>query len=411
MGIFSALSLNRTEAVLVIHVDVGTGNCRAALLTWHGDKKNRLPRMLYTAQRNEKISRIRHVKHFPLTLASLREQLTQTREYISKKAHDGHHYRVGTVYVVLGSPYYLSHTALIKYREPKGFVITPDLVSSLVHSHRTLQSENAEQADLESLGQNPVTVAERIIHTKVNGYAISAPYGKRAKMLDLSVFKTEVASSVIQSMKREVEKFFACPLYFEPLSLAIYVGLRDHVHFEEDFLFVVVGSEITEISLVRNGSLLETVSFPFGKNALIRHVARDIKSTENVVKELLPIYARGELQDEALSSLNAALSSGAQKWFPFFEKALVSLSDFSTVPQFVYVVGDPEVSLIFKSFIETDTFAGQSLVPTGFEVIPVDTEKAKTVMQFEEDASCDTLLCLEGLFALSTKLPVHQHET
>lgn len=395
----------KKRLTLVLHIDVGQGNCRGALLM-NGVE----PQMLYTTFDAEKVTRNSRSKDIGTTLTSLKEVLEDVSKFITGKSHIGSYFHIEKVYAILSAPYHLSHTALIKYHEKKSFVVTPDLVSKLLSGYRKSTDPEFESHDEVEIGENPVTIGERIVHMKVNGYHTGNPYGKTTETLELGVFKTEVASEIVSGVEREVKKYFGAPVSFEPLSLAAYVALRDHVHFDPNFLFVVVGNEVTEVSLVRGFTLLETVSFPYGKHSLVRHLSREMKTTESTALGTLSLWSASELTNDHRKNIEPTLTGSAEKWFPFFEKALVSLSDQSTVPHAVYLVADNEVRNVFKMFIEADNFASQALVPSGFSVTPVDTELAKTLMRFGEKASCDTLLCLEGLFALSTKLPLHIRE-
>lgn len=398
----SISSLSKEELILVIHLDVGEDRARGALL-YFGRKE-----MLYTTSLKERLGGKRSEKATTSARTSTREVLEEVVAFIKTEAGLGNHYRLGKIYVILSAPYYLSHTANIKYSDPNPFTITPDLVADLVRSHKE-SIDLDKHPDIE-VGKNPEIIAERIIDIKVNGYHAVNPYGKKGKSIDVSVFKTEVDPKLVSSIESEVRKHFSAPIYFEPLSLAVYIALRNSVNFNPSFLFIVVGNEVTEISLVRNNSLLETVSFPFGKHSLVRHLSRDLKVPETMVLDALMLYNRESFHDAEKKKIESALGRGAEQWFTFFERAIVSLSEQSTVPPTAYVVADLGVQNVFKSFIEVDRFANQSFTPAGFSVNVVDTEKAKSLIEFKERASCDVILCLEGLFALSTKIPLPRRE-
>jgi hypothetical protein len=407
MGILSALS-NKTPATLVLHLDVGQGEARAALLTYAmPGKPDRRNEMVFTSPWSPKTSKHDRGKSLPVTIASLHEALESVASFMKREAKEGRHYGVQSTYCILGAPFYLTYTALIKYREPKGFIVTKELVGSLLAGYRKSTDPEFTSHQEAVIGTAPMTVQEKILHMKVNGYNTSEPYGKHAESLDLSIFKTEASEEIVTAVKKEVNKFFSAPLYIEPMSLAVYVALRDHVHFAEDFLFVVVGSEVTEVSLVRGFTLLETVSFPFGKNSLIRHLSRELKIPEEMVSGELDLYMQKTISANREPIMRNALTDAAEKWFGFYEKGLVSLSDQSVVPATVYLVTDAPLSGVFKTFVERDGFAGQSLSAVGLTVEAIDTEKAKALMNFGREATCDIPMCIEGLFALSTKIPVH----
>ncbi len=405
MGLFSTLIPLKKNVTAVLHIDVGRGNCRGSLVS-HGAR----PEMIFSTSDIEKIGRERHDSDVASTVNSLSRVMASLTEYARAARKTGSRLHIEKVYAVLAAPYYLSHTALIKFQEKEAFTVTPKLVADLMSGYRQSTDPEYEAHDEAKIGASHRVVGERVVSIKVNGYTTAAPYGKRATRIDLSVFKTDIASALANTLEREIRKHVSCPISFEPLSLAVYVALRDHVRFTPDFLFVVVGNEVTDVSLVRDFTLLETVSFPFGRLALIRHISRSLQTSSELVQSALMMYVKNAMNEAEKSRMNGALGTGATRWFPAFEKALVELSDESTVPSEVFLVADADVQLVIKNYIETDSFSAQSLVPTGLVVTPVDTEIAQTVMHFGGDASCDTVLCLESLFALSTKVPIHDSE-
>lgn len=405
MALFSFLRAHTKEStMLVLHVDVGQGNCRGALLR-HGHKRE----MVFSSGGVGKIVHGVHGKSVSVTLASLAEILSDVSKFLLDEKKSGLKIKVGSIYVILAAPYYLSHTATIKYRDDAGFVVTPKLVSDLIEGYKKADDEHIKDHEDAKVGEEPQVIGERVIHCKINGYHTTNPYGKRAKSLEINAFRTEVDDEVVNGISREIKKVFQVPISFEPLSLAVYIALRNHVHFDQDFIFVIVGNEVSEISLVKGYTLVETVSFPFGKHSLMRHLSRELKTPDELVSEDVSLYVRNSMNATEKTKFSIALDSGGKGWFSFLEKALVSLSNESAVPPVVYLVSDNDVQPLFKRFIETDSYAHQALVPNGFSVIPIDSELAKTLMDFGIHASCDTLLCLEGLFALSTKLPIQNH--
>ncbi len=403
MGFFSnSIFKPKRSFALVLHLDVGRGNCRVALISDDHDRE-----MVYTSLGTEKISLGPHRRNLLVTVSSLRDVLDDVSKFIELKVEEGKYFDIDKIYVILAAPYYLSHTANIKYKEEKSFTVTPELVASLLKDYRKGNDSPSESHEDAKVGTIPKILTERIVAIKVNGYHTATPYGKKANSIEVSVFRTETAPEVVSAVSREVGKHFSAPIYFEPLSLAIYVSLRDHVHFDKDFIFVVVGVEVTEVSLVRNFTLLETVSLPFGKHSLVRHLSREISTPEEMVLSRISVYSQSEGLLSEKNEMENALLTGGKKWFPFFERALASLSDVSTLPSSVYLVADSQAREIFRKFIQTDSWSGQTIAPSGLLVTTVDAELVKTLMKFGKEASCDTLLCLEGLFAVSTKLPVN----
>ena len=67
--------------------------------------------------------------------------------------------------------------------------------------------------------------------------------------------------------EKEIEKVFIhTPLKFATSSLVVFKVLSDIIKSKDGFLIIDIGGETTEINLIRNNSLEQSVSFSKGNN-------------------------------------------------------------------------------------------------------------------------------------------------
>ncbi len=125
----------------------------------------------------------------------------------------------------------------------------------------------------------------------LNGYQTSKPYGKQTKSIEISIFLSMISKEVETKTRKVLEKIFhSHTIAFHSFALTSFSAIRDIFHSEEDFLLVDVGGEVTDVSLVRRGILLETVSFPTGKNFLLRSVVLDLNTIPEEAHTLIRMF-------------------------------------------------------------------------------------------------------------------------
>jgi|GEM_PF-4123349 len=397
MGLFSWMHSGETVPLkLVLYLDIGKGNCRGAVVEIRKGK----PHILYTIIGEGRISDKEEKDMSILAFSSLENVFDQMARIITRTSTKDRMLAAEEVYCILGAPYYLSHTALITHKSEKPFIVSPHFIDSLLKAEtRTLLK--AHEGTL--VGTSTETLHERIIDIKINGYHINNPYGKEAKEVTVSAFRTSVDKKVIESIESVVRKFTSARVSIEPLSLASFISLRNRVEAESDFLFMTIGSEVSEVSLVRNHSLLETVSFPFGKFSLVRHVARKLNIDPQEALPRLGLYHDNKLSQQEMFALQPIIKEAQAEWLSYLEHALINLSEETAVPAKLYLLADTDLKDIFSEISSAKGFASQTLVPNGFDVILVDTALLADSVSFGLDIRFDSIIAISATFAGAAK--------
>ncbi len=397
MGLFSFLHLPKTVPLkLVLYLDIGRGNSRGAVVEMRDGK----PYILYTVLGEQNISDGDQKDTLTTALSSLEQVLDHIARILDKTNSKDMLLAADEVYCILAAPYYLSHTTLIHHKSEKEFSISPHFIDSLlkVEKKNTLPAH-----EIELVGENGATVHERIIDIKINGYHVSNPYGKTSTDVTVSAFRTSIDPVIIQSLVSTVRKFTPAHVSVEPLSLAAFIALRNRVDAEADFLFMTIGSEISEVSLVRNHTLLETVSFPYGKYSLVRYIAQKMGTTNEDALARLGLYHDKKLAEPERAKLEPFIKEAQAEWLAYLERSLISLTEETSVPPDLYLLVDTDLKDIFSEISAAHGFASQTLVPNGFRVSLVDTALLADSVSFSLDIRFDTILAISASFAAAAK--------
>lgn len=396
MGLLSFFrrKLNATTLTLVVYVDAGRGNCKAALMQ-AGETG---PIVTYTVFGEQKMPNKDQLNAIPLTLSSLSLVLENIATTVRKSAGPSGRYVVERVVCLLASPYYLSHTSIVHYDGEKEFEVSPKLIGSILAKSVPDQHTEAVHGGT-FLGDSPVVITQRLVDVSINGYSTAMPYGKTAQKLALSVFQTKASKEIVTGITETVKKYSSAELIIEPISLAAFIALRDHFEKEHDFVFVTIGGDVTEVSLVHNNTLLETVSFPFGRHSLSRHIGRRLSVSPEVGLSRLKLFQEGGLSSAESAQFPSILEEARAEWFSYFENSLVTLAEEIAIPNNIYIFSDKDVEKAFESFAMTPGFASQALTANGLNVRVISLEDLQHYCIIDNDARCDSILSIGTLFA------------
>lgn len=397
MGIFSSIKTVDRPVKIVIYLDVGHGNARSAVIEMH----NGIPHVLYTVSGEHKIPNEALAGGLnQRALISLREVLDETAKTIKQSSNDKFRYAAEEIYCILAAPYYLSHTGIITKKWERPFNVTEQTIKLLIQSG----TRNAPLAhDDAVLGTKSKVLHERVIDMSINGYRTTTPIGKSAENLQISVFRTEVDEELNTGILKTIKEHTSAPAFIEPFSLAAFVTLRNRIHQKDSFLFVTIGNEVSEVTLVKKSVLLETVSFPFGKYSLSRAVASKLNISVEEAQSRISLFHDKKLHPEELRTLSEIVEGAQAEWFSYLEKSLVGMAEETSLPPDIFIIVDTELKDIFGSIETNKSFASQTLVPNGFTVQTVDTALLADCCTFGLNIRFDTLLAVSASFASSAK--------
>jgi hypothetical protein len=152
---------------------------------------------------------------------------------------------------------------------------------------------------------------ESVIAAILNGYATSAPFGRRVRVADLVVLSSTAEEGLLEKISQALRAAHAEPVRFSAEAPSAFAVLRDLYPHEKQFLIFDVASSATEITLVRENLLTAIAAMPVGagEESWMREVTGTLKDLagEYALPRTLFILA----DDEARGHLSAALDDPA----------------------------------------------------------------------------------------------------
>jgi hypothetical protein len=353
MSLFSQSTYKNTELVIVY--DIGSASVGAALVLLENNKK---PNIIYTVERDMPLKytpnaeRLEGAMYKTLRLVSekvIKNGMPHLRFTPFGKLKPSH------AYITFASPWYASQTRIIResFERPKNIRMN-DIMSRVTRERKAfIKDENVVRI----VGDDEhALIEERIVQILANGYETSSPEGVTAQSLVVSVLFSVVPRRIMDGVAEEVGRICpACEIIPNTFPLVGFDVLRDMVVEHDNFLFIDISGEVTDVSLVHEDTLFETETFPIGKKTIVRHIADALRTSESEALSLLELSPEEEFAGRRKKQIEHAVASARDMWRRGYEHACAEVSSSYPLSGNVFFVSDRDVEKFFFSiFTDAD---------------------------------------------------------
>ena len=393
---------HKKETVLIL--DIGNGSVGGALVEL--SEKNP-PKIVYSNRQPIAVQTERDSKVLLDSMLRLLSVVIDT-VYQNGVRHGDFskhgHARIHEIYCVFSSPWYMSQTKTIKIEKAKPFVVTKHFVDDVAMNEEKIFRAAIEKGDYSHIFGGPVNVIEHhIVETRINGYGVDNPYGKTGQTFELSLFTSVAAEEILNAVQKEIHKHFnfrTCRFF--SFSLISFSSIRDMFPTDQDFMFLDITGEVTDVSITRKNVLLETISFPLGRASLVRRLAKSLSVSPEVALSYIRLQAEGGLSADQGDRLTKSLAIFKQEWCDYFHKSILDLARDIAVPRKIFFTADRDAAPYWTDMLAhekcTQLAEGDSEADSEFEIVYLDTEKIGAHLDKTPRAEKDEFLALEALF-------------
>ena len=394
MSLFSSRK-NKKEVVLIL--DIGSGSVAGSFVEFSADQN---PKILYVKRVPIKFSLLlsgtRFKKKMLGALLLLMENLNnEGLGYV--KGYSKNH--IKKVYCSLASPWFVSQTKSVRIKKNKPFVITEQFISDFLKK----EEEDFEDSNLSKYESNTKQRSEiierKLVGIKLNGYNTKNPLGKKASEARLSLFLSMSQKSILDSIEDIVSKhFYIENINFHSFTLASFSAIRDMYEAVPSFLLLDITGEVTDVSLIKSGNILRTMSYPVGKNSLIREITKKLKTTPEEATSSLRLLLTDTLSAQKKKTLTSILESPKNVWSKEFQKAIVNIAEGTSVPTTVFFTADDDVASWYGRLINSEEFVQLSMTDSPFIVSFINPLSLDSHVSFRTKAEKDTFIAVESIF-------------
>ncbi|MBI5004695.1 MAG: hypothetical protein HZC04_00705 [Candidatus Lloydbacteria bacterium] len=305
-------------------------------------------------------------------------------------------------FCTFSSPWYAAQTRIAKSTFPQSSIITPQIVNSLVDAEAAaFEAAYASHMPAESSGRAAL-LEQKIMRVRLNGYAVEKPYGKSAQEVDVALYISMSPQFFLDEVNRLVGEVFHRGIdQYHSLAFVSFSALRDIFPEREHFLMCDIGGEITDLSLVKNNLLVETVSFPKGRMTLMRDAVSRLKRQPEEVLSMLTLHFEGLRGEDALSPrLNEIIEQGRKEWLEAFYAAMTELRNRNFLAGDIEITAHPLMRQWIGSALSSATPPLGAVGNVKLNPHFIDAPFLRTFVSFQDAArQFDAFLGLEAVFA------------
>ena len=391
MNLFSKKRKENEERILVI--DIGSGSVGIAMVTmkidYALDKKT--PR-IYFSTRSEIASK--NNKNFDLYVENMLKSLNSAL----KKVHNASIGMPNRIQVVLSAPWYASQTRTIEYSRNSQFTFSKKLWYDLLLREVKLFEDDVARK-FSTLNESPKIIEKKNMEVRLNGYHTNDPIGKKTSQVEMPVYMSMAPEHLMNAIEKVISKYYRNTVHWNTYLFASYVVARDLFFSEKTYLLINIGGEVTDIGYVKNEILVESFSFPIGKNSIIRSLIEHLAVSWDEASSLLHMYDQKMLSGRHKDNVGLVIERLLAGWTGSLEKAIVHMTHDFTVPETIFATMDNDVKEYFIDAIHKESFTQFTSGSRRFNVIVIDASALHEYCALENLDEKDHSLMIDAMYS------------
>ncbi|MBP7007128.1 MAG: hypothetical protein KBB16_03655, partial [Candidatus Pacebacteria bacterium] len=145
-------------------------------------------------------------------------------------------------------------------------------------------------------------------------------------------------------------------------------------------------------------TLNESISFPLGRNFIIRGVAEKMGIPLVDAQAYLSLYKDEHADPTTKAKLDPIVGKLKKEWVDKFQIALANISTDISIPATIFITVDSYLTEFFSEIIKTEQFNQYTLTESKFRVVFLGTQALHGIAMFENDATRDPFLIIESIY-------------
>ncbi len=386
MGLFSFFSKKSYERVLVI--DIGSASVTGAYIIISGGEHPLVQKVATSPIAVlPDIDPIRFEKEMNSALTNVMQMIEALKEP-----------KPDRISVFLSSPWYVSQVRNAKLSRPSSFVVSKKILDDLVMRERKAFDEEIHPGV--SAVEPLRSIESKTVRVVLNGYSVQDPINMSAHDVELALYVAASPERILTSIEEAISKIYPhTAVSFTSFLTAAFYTLHSHFEREINCLFVDIGGEITDVTLIRNGAPTQSVSFPKGRNFMLRELANGLGRSIDESVSICTLYVEGKVEESMKVTCEKILTQVKNTWLTEFQKSLFVVSNELSVPDTVFLTCHSDVAPWFVETIRREEFQQYTLTEKEFRVVLLDGQFFHNDLGHADGILRNPFVMIEALFS------------
>lgn len=385
MSLFSLFS-KKSGAECVLLVDVGSSSVTCAFV----ELENKIPKILASASAEISILS-------DLTLSRFESEMFKSLNLALTKLRALHKTSPSRIQVYLASPWYASQVRFAKMSRPSPFVVTKAILNDMIAKELKAFEEEEINSKLKS-SESIKVIESNTLRVTLNGYIHNEPIDAHAKELELSIFLAVAPMHLLKKIEEILAHDYGHrAVSFSSFVSASFIVSRDFFPHQNSYLLLDVGGEVTDVSFVKDGTLVQSTSFPKGRNFMLRRLSSELKRSISESVTLCMLYMEDKVENSIKDSCTRILDKAKKDWLDSFQKSIFAMSNELSLPDTILLTVDGDVGPWFVEIIKKEEFHEYALSGREFNIVPLDSTFFHESLGFAEAVPRNPFIMIEAL--------------
>ncbi len=384
----------KSEKKTVAIFDIGNGSIGFAVVEL---SRNNLPNILYSYR--EPITFLPDSTNARL-LDSMLKLLKSVSAHVQKQVWNQYHRHVRDAYCIFAAPWFVADTRVVKVEKEEPFFVSRNTVDDILKKDEQQYIASLKEGDYENIfGINLHMIEKKIIHTRLNGYEVGDFLNKNARQLEIMLFSSFMADTIPKKVEDVINQYFHFrTINFNSYALASWLAMREIFPHEQDFIFLDISAEMTDIMLVEKGVVVETDSFAIARSSILRSIVDKLAVPPEVAVSFLNLYNKRAVEQKFAAKIDICVKEVQKKWWLQFIEALKTFENYQLMPKKIFITADTDVAPLFAEALKQEVPAELELPEHMFEVVYLGSETAEHLVHKQQPGSADSFIALESAF-------------
>jgi len=266
-----------------------------------------------------------------------------------------HAKEVPHVLVSFSSPWFVSKTKHVHVDKGAPFVVTRGFLDEIMEQEAEAFTKELSAGNVDIQGSRVQIIEKAVVHSTINGYIVEDIIGKQTAVLDAYLSMSALSRVVLDTIAEVIFKKTHIPrdsMIFHSFPVVAFSVIRDMFPIDDDFLMMDITGESSDLTLAKDGVLQSTVSFPSGRNFLVRQVAKAFGVAPEIAESTLHLCLSHMADDETIRRMDVLMSDIEKEWSIYLEDALEELGRAGELPQNLYLTVDTDVADLYMRFLK-----------------------------------------------------------
>ncbi len=251
--------------------------------------------------------------------------ISDVLDHISK---DVGNRKIGNIRVILSMPWINTKLKTVQVKFESETKVTSSLMAEIIKGE--LNNDNVKG--------DSFPIEQKVFEIRLNGYPTLDVEDKYAHLLELSISTSFSPTVFIEKLKALLSKHLNYKEHsFHSGLLLQYSALREIFKDKNEFIYIHIHRELTDMIVIKEGLCRHIATLPFGISTILKKIANNNKESLDTSDSILSLYQGHKLNDAEMGRIDKVITPLMNKWSSDCINSIKNSLDITSIPRTIYL--------------------------------------------------------------------------